>query len=581
MALQTLLLSQIKQSNNNPRTTFNDESIMELAQSIKTDGLLQNLVVLKPKGKKKAYSIISGERRFRALNFLVEEGFLAEDYEVAVEVREGLNKNEVLRLSTVENLQREDMHPMDEAHAIASLVHNGSSVDDISALTGLSPALIKRRVILTDLCEAVQEALRLNEISIGQGEALTLGTVEQQQELLERGLDDWSNQDIKDTLTEEKANVAMAIFPMEHYTGTLTHDLFATDDATFFDDREQFLELQEVAIEVLKLEKEEQGFSPVEIHRDSYLNLYQYRDAEEEEKGGVIVHFHPSGRVSIHEGLVSRALDRSVTDDIAQAQEKKPKPSYSRPVMEYMAMHKSIAVQSALLSNPRKAKEVAVMQLLRVRGSRVSLEEHKCLGYFPEDEPIPSSLAIVQEQEKKVLDLLNAENFEFYWKDAFDIYESIKLLSDEELDMVHLFMTTLCFGQYETDILDTKDNSFFNLVAKDLNIDMNQVWYPDGAFLKKRNKIQLAEIVATTKSTLLFGTVANWKKGDLVKKLAEHFKRIFETGAKTPEEEAALAWLPEAMSFPAIDPAEQENIEAESFDGHGDFEEDEECAQAA
>ncbi len=74
MAFQTLRLKQIKASDANPRSIFNDESIAELAQSIKADGLLQNLVVLKPKGKKKTYQIISGERRYRALSLLQEQG---------------------------------------------------------------------------------------------------------------------------------------------------------------------------------------------------------------------------------------------------------------------------------------------------------------------------------------------------------------------------------------------------------------------------------------------------------------------------------------------------------------------------
>ncbi len=585
MAFQTLRLKQIKTSDANPRSIFNDESIAELAQSIKQDGLLQNLVVLKPKGKKKTYQIISGERRYRALSLLQEQGDLAQDYEVPVDVRSDLKPDEILRLATVENLQREDMHPMDEAIAIALLVQNGSGVNDISALTGLSPALIKRRMILTDLCNDAQNALHKDEITISQGEALTLGTHEQQKALLADDMGNWDAETIKSHLTDEKVSVSCAIFPMEEYKGTLTHDLFATEDSTFFDDREQFMELQEKAVIALQAEKEAEGFDPVEIKTDYYVSLYQYRDAEEGEKGGVVIHYHPNGSVEIHEGLINRKLDKKVTDDIAGGQEKAKKPFYSKPVMEYIAMHKSMAVQASLLSNPRKAKEVAVIQMLRVRGSRVSLEEHRCIDYFGENQNLPSSLTIVQEQEQKVLDLLNEENFNFYWKDEIEVYETVKLLSDEELDMIHLFMTTICFGQYETHKLDTRENSLFNLVAKDLDVDMSKAWHPDEEFLKKRNKEQLAEIVETTQSTALFGSVANWKKGDLVQKLAEHFKRLFDNGTQTPEEDTARNWLPQAMSFPAIDLDAQEvsvSLDEEiPFEGHGEYDEDTDYAEAA
>ncbi len=176
MSLQTLKLSQIKTSDANPRKGFNDKSLLELAQSIKNDGLLQNLVVCQPKGKKKTYSIICGERRFRALCLLKEQGELTNDFEIPVEVRGSLSEDEILRLATVENLQREDMHPMDEAVAIASLVHAGDGVDDISAKTGLSAGLIKRRMILIELCDQAQEATRAGDITLSQAEALSLGT---------------------------------------------------------------------------------------------------------------------------------------------------------------------------------------------------------------------------------------------------------------------------------------------------------------------------------------------------------------------------------------------------------------------
>lgn len=150
---------------------------------------------------------------------------------------------------------------------------------------------------------------------------------------------------------------------------------------------------------------------------------------------------------------------------------------------------------------------------------------------------------------------MGADDFsEFGWRtDEAKLYMHLTTLSDEDLDNVHLFLTTLCFGQRSVDRLDTDENSLFNMVARDLDIDMNALWHADEAFLSKRNKTQLSDIVDATQSKAILGSLDNWKKGDLVKKLAMHFKRIFETGAQNIEEETARVWLPEAMNFPALD----------------------------
>ena len=82
MTYTKLPITKIQISEANPRKAFDEVSILGLAQSIKTDGLLQNLIVGKAKGKKKLHPIICGERRFRAISHLVENGDLPKDYEV-------------------------------------------------------------------------------------------------------------------------------------------------------------------------------------------------------------------------------------------------------------------------------------------------------------------------------------------------------------------------------------------------------------------------------------------------------------------------------------------------------------------
>ena len=77
-----------------------------------------------------------------------QRGELPEDFTVAVEVRDDLSKDQTLRIATVENLQRQNMTPLEEAGALTKLVHKGVTLDDVVAQTGLSATTIKRRLAL-------------------------------------------------------------------------------------------------------------------------------------------------------------------------------------------------------------------------------------------------------------------------------------------------------------------------------------------------------------------------------------------------------------------------------------------------
>jgi ParB/RepB/Spo0J family partition protein len=149
MTLETLPLSVIFPSKDNPRSASNAERIEGLAASIKVDGLLQNLVVtpLTGRGSKGKYGLISGHRRYHALCWLRQQGVLAEDYEALVTIRTHLCEAAKLRIATVENVQRENLEPLDEAHAYATLLRSGTPLEDLSAETGVSIPTMKRRLV--------------------------------------------------------------------------------------------------------------------------------------------------------------------------------------------------------------------------------------------------------------------------------------------------------------------------------------------------------------------------------------------------------------------------------------------------
>ena len=171
------------------------------------DGLLQNLVVLQLKGRKARYRLISGERRYHALKLLEERGALPEDYAVPVDIRSGLSADDGLRLATVENVQRENLTPLEEASAFARLMQEGLPLEELTAQTGLSASTIKRRLALASLCDEVKEALAHGQLTLAQAEALTLGSHEAQRDILQRLADGYhyEAEDIRDMLVDQRA----------------------------------------------------------------------------------------------------------------------------------------------------------------------------------------------------------------------------------------------------------------------------------------------------------------------------------------------------------------------------------------
>ena len=161
MTMQSVSLSALEPAAANPRRKIDRKTIEGLAASIRTDGLLHNLVVspVKGKGKTSVTRSSAGSRRFAALRLLEQRGELPEDFTVAVEVRDDLSKDQTLRIATVENLQRQNMTPLEEAAALTKLVHKGVTLDDVVAQTGLSATTIKRRLALNGLCKEAKAAL--------------------------------------------------------------------------------------------------------------------------------------------------------------------------------------------------------------------------------------------------------------------------------------------------------------------------------------------------------------------------------------------------------------------------------------
>jgi ParB family transcriptional regulator, chromosome partitioning protein len=172
---QKLALNLLEANKSQPRTVFDDAALEELSQSIAEKGVLQPLLV-RPKGKK--YEIVAGERRFRAAK-------LAGLEEVPVIVRE-LDDRETLEIALIENLQREDLNPLEEARAYQGLLDLGSTQEELAKALGKGRSTITNGLRLLQMSRDGQKALEDQLISAGHARAILAMPQEQQDWALEQ-----------------------------------------------------------------------------------------------------------------------------------------------------------------------------------------------------------------------------------------------------------------------------------------------------------------------------------------------------------------------------------------------------------
>jgi len=173
---QEVPLSLLTPSNTNPRQHFNEDDLNELAETIRKSGVYQAILA---RPKEQGLEIVFGERRYRA-------SLLAGKETIPALVRE-MSDAEVLEAQLVENLQRRDVHPMEEAEGykrLLSLAEPTYTVEQIAAKVGKTPAYITTRLKLTDLCDEAAAAFYQDHVGVGHALLLAKLPPEQQKPAL-------------------------------------------------------------------------------------------------------------------------------------------------------------------------------------------------------------------------------------------------------------------------------------------------------------------------------------------------------------------------------------------------------------
>ncbi len=158
----TLPISEIKPNKGQPRKTFRPEELAELADSIKQNGILQPLLVRK---KGSGYEIVAGERRYQAAK-------AAGLSEVPVVIRE-ISDDEVFKLALIENLQRSDLSPLEEAQGYRQLIkEKGLTQEELAKILSKSRSAITNTLRLLDLPEEIQGLVEGGKLTAGHARAI-------------------------------------------------------------------------------------------------------------------------------------------------------------------------------------------------------------------------------------------------------------------------------------------------------------------------------------------------------------------------------------------------------------------------
>ena len=161
--VDTVDINKIEPNNNQPRKNFNEDKIHELAESIKQHGLIEPLIV--QKGKKGFYTIIAGERRWRAAR---EAGIK----EIPVVVKE-YSDQQVMEIALIENIQREDLNAIEEAEAYERLIKDFNlKQDEVAERVSKSRVAITNSLRLLKLDPRVREMIIEDKIKSGHARAL-------------------------------------------------------------------------------------------------------------------------------------------------------------------------------------------------------------------------------------------------------------------------------------------------------------------------------------------------------------------------------------------------------------------------
>ena len=196
--LREIRIEKIVPNKYQPRREFTEDKIKELAESIKQNGLLQSITV-RDMGNG-FYELIAGERRLRALKYL--------EYPTTKAIVKELTNEQMATLALIENIQREELTPIEEAYAYQELLSiNNLTQDELAKSLGKTQATVANKLRLLKLCSKVVDAINSKRITERHGRAMVKLDPSAQEKILNQIL----TQSLNVSQTEERIETYLRI----------------------------------------------------------------------------------------------------------------------------------------------------------------------------------------------------------------------------------------------------------------------------------------------------------------------------------------------------------------------------------
>ncbi len=486
MKLEHIEIEDLKPSSVNVRKRGGKE-IADLLPSIRANGLLQPLLV---RPNCEGFEIVAGQRRYHALLKLADEGI--KDPVPCVIMQDG-DDAKAIEASLAENVARLPMDEIDQYKAFAALVKQGKSVEDIAIDFGVTERLVRRKLAIGNLIDPILNAYRNEEINVYTLRTLTMATKKQQKMWWELHKSDDQHAPQGSALKEwlfggDDISVEAALFDLAEYEGAVVPDLFG--DETYFGDATNFWTLQNTAIAQAKGRYEQNGWEVVILDIGESWYSFEHAEASKEDGGRVYVEIARNGEVAFHEGYITGKEAKRREKAAASGEDHAPsadKPEITKPMQNYLALHRHAAVRAELLKHPGLALRLAVAQI--IAGSelwRIYADAQKA-----HNEAVAKSLAAnkaearIAKERKEVRALLgigdDKDGTLVYrkvdWGKGHDVHEVFAKLIDLDDASVSRILTFICAETLQS------GSALVEALGHMLSVNMADHWQPDQAFV--------------------------------------------------------------------------------------------------
>jgi ParB family chromosome partitioning protein len=562
--------TSLRRSDFNPRRTFEEKPLFELAVDIYHKGLLQNLVVRPHPTEDGAYELVAGERRYRAVGLLVEGLELVDDaggestvlkvpegYTVPVQIRH-LTDQELIELAITENLQREDVTPLEEADGYARLAGLGMKPDEIAARSGHPLRRVEQRLTLAyGLGKEGRKLLMEDNINVAQAQVIAQTTGELKKHLVKLVRENprhYSAEQLRKLTTDGRVLVSNALFDVEASGLAVVEDMWGLTPAYFRDTaKAQALNLESIEAQA-QADRDSGAWVFVDVlpcsAHGNVRNLpwNTYRHSGPKELQGVVYIHSPSGEMYRFEGVVreddAKAAEKArQSAHRAQARaEQAAQPPEDRPVRD--AAHKigqearARVLWGSLATDPKRCLALTVQGLFE-SGSEVKVRVDVAPSLSA---PLPEVVALVQRwtTERPDLFMTHKEGTMVNGPCGAKFHAALMELSEGDLLSLLAYHMHDSLHHWTAFSTTARPGELAVHVAGQIGADkrLEQEWTVTAEYLSAYTLPQLTALIATMPKKVQPSIAPNISKRELVGRIVEVAGMLREAG-----------WVPDVVKF--------------------------------